>query len=929
MPDSAPSPETAVPHRSDGAAAPTQRPRPNLHEYLEKRDFARTPEPGAEAPSPTPETGPLTFAIQKHAAQQAGLHYDLRLELGGALKSWAVPRGPSLDPNENRLAVMTEDHPMMYTSFEGVIPRDQYGGGEMIVFDRGTWAPEGVDLEDRDRAEARARETIERGRFSFQLHGQKIRGLFTLIRTKDRQWLLRKKKDAEASVERDPLADGRSVLSGLTIDDLRAGKRPARHSVLSLDERLRALPGARVTPPPEDAEPMFAASVEKPFDDARYLFEPKLDGYRVLAFVGPDGVTIRSRRGVDATDEYPGIADALRAQAHGPFVLDGEVVGLGPNGLPSFDILKERLALIRRQPSRAAAATIALVFYVFDVLHARGVDLRDVPLVERKAILRDLVTPGPAIQIVDFVEAAGTTMFQAAANLGLEGIVAKRLNSRYEPGRRSQSWLKVKTTRTDEFVVCGFTAGKGGRGDTFGALILGQYGRDGRLAFCGTVGSGFTDREAAEMRHRLDPLVVTVSPFHEDISAYLGLRGRDADATWVEPRFVVEVAFLEWTSDEKLRAPVFKRLRDDRTPISVRRAEIVAPPAPERDDELALLPDILEQLARPVAGLTLEIGPHRLPLTNLDKPLWPDRTKRDYLIYLARIAPVLLPHLKDRPLTLIRFPDGIDGPRFYQRHLGQGVKADFVEIVRAYSDHNGADEELIVCNNLACLLWLGQMAALEIHAWYSRTVSEPDGATATTTFGGSLEAMKSSLLNYPDFIVFDLDPVRPTDEPTPRFDRARFMNVCRGAVWLRELLDTMSLSSFVKTTGRSGLHVYVPLVRRFDYDQIRSISQTVAQFVKQQHPREIALEWAVQKRTGEVFVDTNQNVRGKTLASVYSPRATPQGTVSGPLRWDEVGKVMPTDLTLTSMPDRVRALGDLWAGALTSRNDLALQFGSG
>jgi bifunctional non-homologous end joining protein LigD len=313
-------------------------------------------------------------------------------------------------------------------------------------------------------------------------------------------------------------------------------------------------------------------------------------------------------------------------------------------------------------------------------------------------------------------------------------------------------------------------------------------------------------------------------------------------------------------------------------------------------------------------------------LTNLDKELWPGLTKRDLITYLAQVAPYMLPHLRDRPLTLIRFPNGVAGERFYQKHFAEG-RPDFVETVELYSEHNGGDEELIVCNNLPTLLWLGQVGALELHSWYSRVSAEPDGGRGTTSFAGSLENLRGSLLNFPDYVVFDLDPVRPNHADAPKFDRERFKKVCQAAHWLRELLDGLGLGSFVKTTGRSGLHVFVPIERKLDFDAARAISQTIAQYLRRAHPKEITAEFAIQRRTGDVFVDWNQNVRGKTLTSIYSPRATLDATVSMPLRWDEVGRLTPLDLTIRTAPARLREVGDVWAGAVEAKVDLAALVG--
>ncbi|HEY3080066.1 MAG TPA: non-homologous end-joining DNA ligase [Chloroflexota bacterium] len=895
-----------------------------LDEYVARRDFSKTPEPGLEAPAV--EVGPeLAFAVQQHSAQR--LHYDLRLELDGVLKSWAVPNGPSLNPDDRRLAVMTEDHPRLYTRFEGVIPRGQYGAGEMIVWDRGTYAPESAGASREEQA-GLIRRGLEAGKLTIALRGRKLSGLFTLVRTSrgQRDWLLIKKQDGHASRERDVLADGRSVISGLTLEDLKAGRRPSAGPARSFAERLRAAPGVRSAAFPEWVEPMAASPAEHPFSNPRWLFEPKLDGYRVVASVragrpadSGDRVGLRSRRGLDSTRDYPRIAAELAAQPR-ELVLDGEVVALDEQGRPSFDVLKLRLEQIKKHRVRSVAAEYPLTYYVFDLLYCDGYDLRGAPLAVRKALLAEALVPTESVRPVEYVEAEGGAFYEAVRGLGLEGMVAKHRESIYE-SRRSPSWLKIKAIAGDEFVVGGYTRGNGARADTLGALLLGQYDADERLRYVGHVGSGFDEATIADLRRRLDALRTEESPFDEKVLT-------NAPPVWVRPELVAEVQFSEMTRENRLRAPVFVRVRPDKAPADARRVEFLPSPRPEPADALA---SVLDQLAAPASGqparsLVLEVGGEKLSLTSLDKELWPGVTKRQLLVYLARVSPHVLPHLKDRPLTLIRYPDGIGGERFYQKHWSKG-RPDFVETVVVYSDHNVGDEELVMVNNLPSLLWLGQVGALEFHAWYSRTVPEPDGGRGTTRFAGDLENMKASLLNHPDYVVFDLDPVRAEGQAVPRFERETFRRVCEVAHWLRELLDSLSLSSFVKTTGRSGLHVFVPIRRRLDYDATRAISQTVAQFLRAQHPKEIALEWALQRRVGEVFVDTNQNVRGKTLVSAYSPRATDGATVAVPLRWDEVGRVFPQEFTILTVPDRLAGIGDLWSTIHEAKADLASALG--
>ncbi|HEY3111531.1 MAG TPA: DNA ligase D, partial [Chloroflexota bacterium] len=896
----------------------------SLAEYAARRDFAQTPEPPPSAEpaaaadsSVAADHSSLRFAVQAHSARR--MHFDLRLELDGTLKSWAVPNGFSADPTEKRLAVATEDHPLEYLAFEGVIPRGHYGAGEMIVWDRGDFWPEEDRLPapaSRDEAAERFRRGLASGRLKIHFAGRKLRGGWNLVRTSrgPKDWLLIRRPEGPAP----RLGDDRSVICGLSLDELKAGRRPVPRA------GGEAIAGAKAAPFPAELEPMTATATDRPFSHPDWLFEPKLDGYRVLAFLRDGRVSLRSRRGLDATRDYPGVVEALAGQPHREMVLDGEVVALDEAGRPTFKALQARLEEIRKHRLKSVAINYPLTYYVFDLLYLDGQDLRGLPLERRKELLRDALAPGEAVKLVDHVEGDGELAYQAVIGLGLEGLVAKSRRSLYESGRRSGQWLKVKASQGDDLVVGGFTQGNGVRADTIGALLVGQHDDAGRLRWLGHVGTGFDDRAAADLRRRLDALRADDCPFATAVTP-------NAPPVWARPELVVEVTYQGHGADGLLRFPVFVRVRDDKPAIEVQATDIV--PAPLRTQPPTSNPQppaaaVLAQLAAGDKRLLLDLDGQRIALTNLDKELWPGLTKRDLIAYLAAVGPYMLPHLRDRPLTLIRFPNGIAGERFYQKHFADG-RPDFVQTVRLHSEHNGGDEELIICNNLPTLLWLGQVGALELHSWYSRVSAEPDGGRGTTSFAGSLDNLRGSLLNFPDYVVFDLDPVRPNHADAPRFDRERFKRVSEAAHWLRELLDGLGLGSFVKTTGRSGLHVFVPIERKLDFDAARAISQTIAQFLRRAHPKEITAEFALQRRTGDVFIDWNQNVRGKTLTSIYSPRATPDATVSMPLRWDEVGRLTPLDLTIRTAPARLSEIGDVWAGVVDAKVDLGALTGAG
>jgi bifunctional non-homologous end joining protein LigD len=899
------------------------------------RDFGRTPEPEGFR-NVRDDNAPLTFLVQKHRA--TALHYDLRLEVDGVLKSFPVPRGPSTDPTDKRLAVMTEDHPFDYGTFEGLIPAGEYGAGEVIVWDRGTYSPdEGGVFSFHDRAEANRRmnEEIAAGKVSVHLRGEKMKGSWTLVKTtqSERSWLLIKHRDEAVDTEHDLTDLDASVISGLTIADLQAGRRPpaeVKPPILVPADLPRARPGAL----PGSLEPMQATLSKAPFADDRFLFEPKLDGVRALAWIEEGRVTLRSRRENDMTAQYPRVAELLSHQPAHTMLLDGEIAAFDESGVPSFERLQQRLNLTNPVEIAQAERDIPVVFYVFDLLHVDGVDLTRVPLEERKRLLRRMLLPSGQVQYLEHFDVDGVTAHEAALQLGLEGVVAKRRDSPYEAGKRSQRWLKVKPRKTADLVVGGFTRGEGSRASTFGALALGYYD-DGQLLPVGGVGSGFDERTLKAVVARLKPLVTDESPF--------AVPPERADVTtWVRPELVVEVEYAQITSDRNLRAPVFVRLRDDKAPASVRLEEatpmtpaeaLAGSGAGSEGDLASQMGSVLEQLERPRKEMVLQVGPHQLKVTNLDKEMWPATeeqralTKRDLLKYYARMAPYLLNQLRNRPLTMTRYPNGINASMFYQKHI-DSRPGDFVETVAVFSEGAGdVDQDYVLVNNLPTLLWLGQLADLALHTSLARVDPEPDGRHLGRDFSGSRERIRESLLNYPDFILFDLDPYiyagfeGKGDEP--ELNRRAFQATVEVALWLKELLDGAGFSSFVKTSGATGLHIYVPVLRQYDYETIRGVADTIGGFLLAAHPQQITMEWKTENRRGKVFFDANQNARIKNLACAYSPRAKPGGPVSMPLRWTELGKIYPTEFHILNAHERVEQHGDLWAHVLDAKHDLA------
>ena len=885
-----------------------------LRDYAAKRAFHATPEP---APAATPaRAGPLLFVVQQHAARR--LHYDFRLEAGGVLKSWAVPKGPSLDPADKRLAVPTEDHPFDYASFEGVIPAGQYGAGEVIVWDCGVYRPDDAPDADRAAAERRVLAGLAAGKLGFTLRGVKLKGSFALVRAGDAKgWFLIKHRDRFAAAA-DVTARDRSVLSELTVAALKRVATPAR-----LDAAALAPSGAPEALP-KTLAPMLPEPAEAPFAHPDWLFEPKLDGYRVLAFVDGERVRLHSRRGLDLTRAFPAIVRELAAQSPGTMVLDGEVVALGPDGRPAFNALQKRVLLKTEREIAAAEAATPGVYFCFDLLHYAGAGLRERPYTARRRYLAQCLLPGPHVQLVH-AEADGAALYDAALASGFEGVMAKRRDSPYAAGRRTGAWRKIKAARSAEFVVGGYTRGKGARA-ALGALLLGVRDGGDALRYVGHVGTGFDDATLADLRGRAAPLERARSPFAERPAT-------NGAPVWLEPRLVAEVKFAEWTPDGRLRAPVFLRLRADVPPRSVTAASVerqARPAAHGAQDEIAA---VLRQLEAPRASLQLVVGAARVKLTHLDRVYWPpDRklgtpalTKRDLLRYLARVSPYMLPHLADRPLTMIRFPEGLGGERFFQKHWA-GARPDFVKTVNVFSESRDERQDYLLCNDLATLLWVAQAGTLEFHVWHSRTRPGADAASRATDFASSAAALERSVLNYPDYLVFDIDPYiysgKEAAGAEPELNRRAFEKGKEVAFRLRELLEGMRLASIVKTSGKTGLHVFVPIERTVDFDAVRAMSEAVGRHLVRRHPREITMEWAVRKRTGKIFMDYNMNVRGKTLNVAYSPRALPGAPVSMPLAWEDLERAHPLDFRLTDAPARLARTGDAWAAALTAKQSL-------
>jgi bifunctional non-homologous end joining protein LigD len=828
---------------------------PQLDAYRKKRDPERTPEPfGGRRPA-----GGRLFVVQRHAARRA--HYDLRLEMDGVLKSWAVPKGPSVRPEEKRLAVHVEDHPVEYADFEGVIPPGNYGAGSVIVWDRGWYRP----VKPADPLEQ-----LARGKLEVEFFGFKMRGRWTLARMsgKEKEWLLLKKADGGAATEELTERYPQSVLSGLTLDEI--ANVPAK--LAALRARLAAL-GAPRRDVSVGKEPfMLATLAEHPFSGKDWLFEIKYDGVRVLAARHAEQVDLYGRSGQLITRRYPEVAEALRALPVEHFLIDGEIIALDDEGRPSFQRLQPRMGLTDPRDIERAAAQIPTVGAFFDCLMLDGHDLRRLPLLERKDCLRMLLPPLGPVRFSDHIMAQGEAFFEAASEQRLEGIVAKRAKSLYAPGR-SRDWIKIKCQRRQEFVIGGYTDPQGSRG-YFGALHIGLYEGglpDGlRLVYVSKVGTGFDQAGLKSLWERLEPLGRAACPF--DAGAVPTGRGHH----WVEPKLVCEVRFSDWTADGGIRHPVFAGLRSDKRPEDCRR-------------ESPLELEYPLTLPSPPEG---ERGKTEVKLTNLKKMFWPAEryTKGDLIGYYETVAPLLLPYPRDRPLVLTRYPDGITGKSFFQKDA-PAFAPKWVRTERIYSKDAGREIDYFIVNDVETLCYVANLGTIPLHLWGSRL--------------GSLER--------PDWLVLDLDP-----------KGAPFADVVTVARELHRLLEDLELPSYAKTSGATGLHILVPLGARYTYEEARTFARLLALLGVDAVPEISTVARPLGARGGKVYIDFGQNGHGRTIVAPFSLRPLPGAPASCPLLWSEVtARLDPKRFTLKTLPGRFEKMADPLAPVLAGSVDIA------
>ncbi len=834
-----------------------------LEKYRAKRTADSTPEPAGVV---SPGLGGL-FVVHQHAARN--LHWDLRLELDGVLLSFAVPKGPSPDPADKRLAVQTEDHPIEYADFEGVIPAGNYGAGSMIVWDRGKWVPHGD-----------TREGLEKGKLLFELRGYKLKGMWTLVKLKkgEKEWLLIKERDGY--VEPGGTFPPESVLSGLSVERLRDSADVVTAVTAELERRKLRKTNLRG----DDVKLMLCEPRDDAFSKPGWVFELKLDGWRVLAERHGTEARLLSRNGNDLSASFPEVIRSLRALPMTNALIDGEVVTLDDKGHPNFQRLQQRARLRRPIDIRRAAVESPATLYAFDLPSIEGYDLRTLPLVERKALLARVVPPAGPLRYLDHIETHGEDFFAQVERMGLEGIIAKKADSLYKGGR-TPAWLKIKAARSDDFVVVGFTAPKGSR-TGFGALHLAQY-VDKELVYAGRAGSGFDDQQLGDVRKQLEGMAraqpACKPPRPAPLAAATdGPRPRAAkfgakdffmtiadfeSTTWVDPQVVAEVRFTEWTNEGLLRHPVFLRFRDDKKPEECVRQE-----AAERAEG-----GNGGQGRNGTNGVPRqeEDVPREVPFSNLKKIYFPEDkyTKGDLIDYYRLVAPSLLPYLRDRPLVLTRYPDGIHGKSFFQKDAPDFIP-EWVRTVRQWSEDPAREIDYIVCEDVESLLYVVNLGSIPLHMWGSRV----------------------SALERPDWCILDLDP-----------KGAPFTDVVAVAHAIHARCDAIELPHYIKTTGSSGLHVMIPLGQQLTYDQCRSFGEVLARLIVAELPKIATVTRQVERREGKVYVDYLQNGRGKTIVAPYSVRPLPGAPVSAPLEWSEVTpKLDPRKFTIANMAARLK-----------------------
>ncbi|TXJ29277.1 MAG: DNA ligase D [Chitinophagaceae bacterium] len=897
-----------------------------LATYRKKRSFSHTPEPSGGKP-----TGQqLRFVVQKHDASR--LHYDFRLEMDGVLKSWAVPKGPSTDPSVKRLAMMVEDHPYDYRNFEGIIPKGQYGGGTVIVWDEGVYEPAEGKFSDKRSQEKNLLSQLRKGKILFILKGKKLKGEYALVKSSyqgENSWLLMKVKDKYARIT-DITKKARSVISGKTIAEME--KKPDKvYSQKDVSPRATASPKKKTarkkasvkrkkptagkrSPFPSYTTPMLATLVDKPFDEPGWTYEIKWDGYRALAFMNGKKTSLISRNNKSFSERFYPVFEAIKQWGlHA--VVDGEIVVINDKGVADFGSLQ----------NWRSEADGSLFYYVFDILWLNGYDLTGLPLQERREILKsNLPKEEGIIRMSESFDTSAEDLLKAAGKMGIEGIMAKKAESLYTPGIRTREWLKIKTNLRHEVVIGGYTRNEG-TSKAFSSLLVGVF-ENGKLQYTGKIGTGFNQEQQQKMIRLFKPLVTKKSPFNTEPDVNKPSRFRPdpphAKAIWLKPKLVCEVSYREVTSDGVMRHPSFEGMRDDKkatdvireTPIDANDAKRKSKsandakgkserkgrkaPATNNANSATKRVNKNKLMAKTGSGerKTLlnpkdksqvrEVSGHELQFTNLSKIYWPKEkiTKRDLINYYYQAAPYILPYLKGRPQSLNRFPNGINGQSFYQKDV-TGKIPDWIDTFPYRSQDEDKDKNFMVCNDEATLLYMANLGCIEINPW-SSTVKKPDN---------------------PDWCIIDLDPGKRTE----------FEQVIEAAQVTGELLEKAGIPCYAKTSGSTGIHIYIPLGAAYSYDQSKEFARLIVTLVHQQIPEFTSLERSVSGRKGKMYLDFLQNRPQATLAAPYSVRPKPGATVSMPLRWDEVKKGLKMqDFTIQNTIGLLKKRGNLFKPVL-------------
>jgi bifunctional non-homologous end joining protein LigD len=894
-----------------------------LTKYKEKRNFRESPEPTGGSP----DSDKLRFVIQKHDASH--LHYDFRLEMEGVLKSWAVPKGPSTDPDVKRLAMMVEDHPYDYRNFEGIIPSG-YGAGTVIIWDEGFYELAGASGKDKKAQDKELRKGIHSGKLHFVLHGKKLKGEYALVKTHGRgenAWLLFKVKDKYVSKE-DITRKDKSVVSKKTLAQVEKtstnyygeedktqskvekkrkrgqveehGKMEKKRQRQNQEQEQKEKPTTKSKTAekkspllkdiskgkrmkfPSKLSPMLATLVDKPFDNEGWQYEVKWDGYRTIALCNKQKVELKSRNDKSFNEKFYPVYNAVR-DLNIQAVIDGEVVVLDEDGKSNFGALQ----------NWRSEADGEIYFYVFDILWLDGKDLMQLPLSERREILKQVIPENEIIRLSENFEVSGIEFFETVKKMGLEGMIAKKSDSTYIPGVRSKEWLKIKANKRQEMVIGGYTINE----DTsklFSSLLLGVFEK-GKLIYTGKVGTGFNDKLQKEMLKQFKPLITNQSPFTETPDVNKPSRFRpnppNAKAIWLKPELVCEVSFTEMTSDGIMRHPSFEAMRIDKKAKQVSRDE----PVPVKE---VLSKNKSKSILKPAgkSGRKTFLNPgdetqvrkingHEIKFTNLNKIYWPKEkiTKRDMLNYYYQVAPFILPYLKDRPQSMNRHPNGINGESFYFKDV-TGTAPDWIETFKYKSPSDNRIRKYLVAKDDASLLYMATLGCIEMNPWLSRVESE----------------------DYPDWCIIDLDPAENT-----------FEQVIEAANVTNEILKGFGVTSYPKTSGSTGIHVYIPMDAKYTYEQSKEFARVIATLVHREIPKYTSIERIVKARKGKMYIDFLQNRPQATLAAPYSLRPKPGATVSMPLHWEEVKKGLKmSDFTIYNAMDRVKSEGDIFKPVL-------------